>query len=233
MSEPAQGRPRILVLGETRDALALRRALGVLALRRADGGVAAVLDAHHPFDFEGPAAAAALAQRLGAPICRLIRPGWRPSPQDRWRRVPTDRAAFRALAPHWRRVFVTLGRDRLSSAGADSDRLYVLRVKDVIGRPPTRLAGPRWIAVAPGQGPFTAEGEARLFARWRIDALVTRDDGGPDAFPKLAAARRMGLPVVMVGRPPLRVASPDPHAFVTDRTAQALQFALRRLATCG
>ncbi|MFD1344770.1 precorrin-6A/cobalt-precorrin-6A reductase, partial [Litorisediminicola beolgyonensis] len=53
----------------------------------------------------------------------------------------------------------------------------------------------------PGAGPFDARGEERLFRRLGIDWLVLRNAGGPGSWPKLEAARRMGLPVAMVDRP--------------------------------
>ena len=42
----------------------------------------------------------------------------------------------------------------------------------------------------------------RLLGEYRIEALVTKNSGGTATAAKLAAARRAGLPVVMIDRPP-------------------------------
>ena len=49
--------------------------------------------------------------------------------------------------------------------------------------------------------PFSREGERTLMLRHRIDTLVTKNSGGPTEA-KLAAARDLGVPVVMICRPP-------------------------------
>jgi precorrin-6A/cobalt-precorrin-6A reductase len=43
--------------------------------------------------------------------------------------------------------------------------------------------------------------EIALMRRFRIDAVLTRNAGGPGGWPKIAAARALGLPVYMVARP--------------------------------
>lgn len=52
-----------------------------------------------------------------------------------------------------------------------------------------------------GSAPFTLAQEIALMCRFRIDAVLTRNAGGPGGWPKIAAARALGVPVYMVARP--------------------------------
>jgi precorrin-6A/cobalt-precorrin-6A reductase len=45
--------------------------------------------------------------------------------------------------------------------------------------------------------------EEHLLRDERIDVVVTKNSGGSATAAKLTAARNLGLPVVMLGRPPL------------------------------
>jgi precorrin-6A/cobalt-precorrin-6A reductase len=67
--------------------------------------------------------------------------------------------------------------------------------------PPRRPLQLPHYAVVLGRGPFTVEGERRLLARHRIDAIVCRASGGTATEAKILAARALGLPVVMLRRP--------------------------------
>jgi precorrin-6A/cobalt-precorrin-6A reductase len=67
------------------------------------------------------------------------------------------------------------------------------------------------------RGPFTADAERALLREHRIEALVARDSGGELTAAKLVAARELGLPVVLIARPP----SPDVPAVASVEEAVA------------
>jgi precorrin-6A/cobalt-precorrin-6A reductase len=53
------------------------------------------------------------------------------------------------------------------------------------------------------RGPYTIEGESALMREHGVALLVTKNSGGPMTAAKLAAARDLGVQVLMVQRPPL------------------------------
>ncbi|MQY04733.1 cobalt-precorrin-6A reductase [Actinomadura macrotermitis] len=168
---------------------------GLAAWLRAER-IDAVVDATHPFAAVMTDAAVAAAGRLGLPLLVLRRPGWTEGPGDDWRRVPTLEAAAADLPGE--RVFLTTGRKNLAAFAGDARRWFLVRSVD----PPEPPVPPRMHAVL-ARGPFTVAEELALMREHAIDTLVTKDSGSPMTAAKLAAARELGLPVVMVDRPPL------------------------------
>ena len=61
------------------------------------------------------------------------------------------------------------------------------------------------------RGPFDLRDEREICTRYNIDAIVSKNSGGSATYPKIIVAREMGIPVVMVKRPPL-----PPGEQVTD-----------------
>jgi precorrin-6A/cobalt-precorrin-6A reductase len=54
-----------------------------------------------------------------------------------------------------------------------------------------------------GRGPFTETDDRALLAAHAIDLVVARNSGGTATYGKIAAARALRLPVILLRRPPL------------------------------
>jgi precorrin-6A/cobalt-precorrin-6A reductase len=179
----------------------------------------AVVDATHPFAAQMTANAVAATAATGVPLLVLRRPGWTAGPGDRWHRV-LDAAAAAAMLPRLgTRVFLATGSGDLP-AFAGLDAWFLLRAVDP---PPPPLPARHHLVLA--RGPFTADAERALLREHRVDVLVARDSGGELTAAKLVAARELGLPVVLLARPP----APDAPAVASVEEAVAwLSAALSR-----
>jgi precorrin-6A/cobalt-precorrin-6A reductase len=156
----------------------------------------AVVDATHPFAAQITASAAAAAAEHGTPLLRLQRPGWRPRPGDDWRHVDSLTAAAQAVAG-FRSVFLTTGRQGISAFAALPGRVLVRSVD-----PPDEPL-PAGTTLLLDRGPFSVDDERALMREHEVDVVVTKDSGGHLTEAKLTAARELGIPVVLVRRPPL------------------------------
>ncbi|MFF7855064.1 cobalt-precorrin-6A reductase [Streptomyces sp. NPDC007904] len=172
--------------------------------------VDAVVDATHPFAGTITANAARAAAATGLPLVVLRRPGWRPGPGDHWHPVPSLEAAAGLLPRLGQRVLLTTGRLGLAAFAGLTELRFVVRSVE-----PPEPPMPPHIRVLLARGPFTVAGETALLRDHRVDVLVTKDSGGAATSAKLVAARDLGLPVVVVRRPPL----PDGVTAVPDAAA--------------
>lgn len=160
-------------------------------------GIVAVVDATHPFAAQISAHAAAAAEQWAIPLVRLERPSWHEHPDAAsWTWVP-DAAKVLAAAGKANRPFLTTGRQSLPSFLGWADRDVVVRVVD----PPDIDLPERWTVIR-SRGPYDYPNERGLLSDLGIDTLVTKDSGGPFTASKLDAARDLGLPVVVIERPP-------------------------------
>ncbi len=157
---------------------------------------ALVVDATHPFaeGISGNAAAACTAD--GVPVLRLQRPGWVERPGDAWLRVDSVAAAAQALPRKGSRPFLTTGRGGLEA--------FLTRPVTALVRcvDPPDVALPGGWHLLLQRGPYTLNGELALLREHAADVLVTKDSGGAMTVAKLDAARALGLPVLVVRRPP-------------------------------
>ena len=159
---------------------------------------AAVVDATHPFAQTISAHAALACARSQTPLLRLLRPPWTAGPGDDWHEADSLQAAAELLPSAWRRAFLTTGRQGLHVFAALDQMWFLIRCASPPAGP---LPAARHVIVA--RDPGDAGAERAIMTRHRIDVLVTKNSGGALSAGKLAAARQIGVPVVMIRRPPL------------------------------
>jgi precorrin-6A/cobalt-precorrin-6A reductase len=171
---------------------------GLCAYLQAEG-ITQVIDATHPFATQMSANAVAACTATGIPLIALERAPWVAGEGDRWTEVPDIPAAVAALAGPARRVFLAIGRQQLDPFAAQPQHRYLLRLVD----PPTGPLPLPNADVVIARGPFDVAADTALMQAQATEVVVAKNAGGKGAVAKIAAARALGLPVVMIQRPPL------------------------------
>mgnify|MGYP001809629759 CR=1 FL=1 len=159
--------------------------------------VRVVVDATHPFAARMSANAVAACATSGARLVALERPPWVETAGDCWTRVPDLEAARDALGRAPKRVFLGMGRLHVEAFAAAPWHAYVVRLVD----PPKGKPLLPHLSVIVARGPFTLANDLALLKDRRIDVIVAKNAGGTAAEAKILAARKLGLPVIMVDRP--------------------------------
>ena len=177
-------------------------------------GTGALVDATHPFAAIMPHHAAGRGRRAGrAPRPPAPAPLGRPSPATGGIEVDDlAEAAATVTDLGARRVLLTTGRLELApfAVGRASTRFVVRTIEPPEPLPwPVRGGGPR-------PRPVHGRRRGRAPAGHDVDAVVTKNSGGEATAAKLTAARSLGVPVVMVRRPPA------PPGAVVSTAAEAL-----------
>ena len=156
-----------------------------------------LIDATHPFAAKISANAAVAAAECNVPYLMLVRPAWERVEGDRWIEVASHSEAAIALLGQSQRVFLTIGRQELA-AFAGLDAIWFLM--RAIDPPALNTPVPKGKLLL-ARGPFTLEDERQLLLEYQIDTIVSKNSGGGATYAKIAAARELGIPVVMVQRP--------------------------------
>lgn len=175
-----------------------------------------VIDATHPFAARISAHAAQACAAVPVPRLMLVRPSWQKQPGDTWIEVETMAEAAHRIGKLARRAFLTVGVGDIGAFAGIADVWFLVRL---IAAQPLPLADYRVIT---GKGPFDALAEQRLMTAHGVEAVITKASGGTATHGKLAAARFLGLPVLMVKRPI------PPHGEQVDSVAAAIGWLYQR-----
>ncbi len=158
----------------------------------------ALIDATHPYAGVISANAVEAARKTNVPFVALRRPPWIAVAGDRWSEVSDAREAVRALGNTPRRVFVALGRQEIAPLTQAPQHFYLIRSVDPVDPP---LPLPRATYVT-GRGPFSEADDRALMTAHRIEVVIAKNSGGAATYGKIAAARALGIAVIMPRRPP-------------------------------
>lgn len=183
-----------------------------------DNGVGVLVDATHPFAARISANADAAAGLARVRLVALERPAWEPVAGDRWTGVDSVAEAAAALGSVPRRAFLAIGRQELAPFAAHPQHVFLVRSVDPVEL--HVLPNARFIL---DRGPFDEAAERRLLEENRIDVVVAKNSGGDATYGKIAAARSLGVPVIMVRRP--RAPRPGAVGDVDAAAAQVLHAA--------
>lgn len=180
-------------------------------------GIAALIDATHPFAARISAAAVKAAGEAGIPCLHLRRPPWRVTPDHRAADFTEAATLLARLRPA--RPFLALGQAHLAPfAAVLQDRFCLLRFAD----PPAKPLALNRYALEIARAPFTLRHEKRLLAAYGIDLLIARNAGGGAGMAKIAAARELGTKLLLIDRPP------PPRGVAIAASTEAAEDWLRR-----
>ncbi|UFZ04715.1 cobalt-precorrin-6A reductase [Bradyrhizobium ontarionense] len=185
-----------------------------------DHAIEAVIDATHPYADQISRHAVAACRAVSVPLVSIQRAAWQRQDGDCWIDVESPQAAATALGPEAARVFLSLGRLELAAFAAAPQHHYIARTID----PPGDIPLPPDIRFVYDRGPFDEVKENAFLAQERIAFVVSKNSGGSATYPKIAAARRLNLPVVMIARPE------KPSGIALDSPQSALQWLEAQLA---
>ncbi|BAU65052.1 cobalt-precorrin-6x reductase [Stanieria sp. NIES-3757] len=162
-----------------------------------NNAIALLIDATHPYAAQISFNAATAAQICNIPHLILVRPPWQHTKQDYWIEVENLQAAADLVPTLAKRVFLTIGKQELSTFAHLKDIWFLMRMID----PPTpdKLISKGEILLA--KGTFAVAEEIELLKKYQIQAIISKNSGGEATYAKIIAARELRLPVVMVKRP--------------------------------
>jgi precorrin-6A/cobalt-precorrin-6A reductase len=177
-----------------------------------ENGTDAVIDATHPFAAQIARNALTACTTAGVPRLKLRRVAWQTQPDDTWLSAADVTEAASLLSSTGRRAFLSVGRQEISAFAPVENTALVARSID----PPDDTNTLPAATFITGRGPFSVSDEIALLRHHDIDVLVSKNAGGDATYAKIAAARELGITVIMIERPPV------PPGEITESVETAL-----------
>lgn len=156
-----------------------------------------LIDATHPFADRISNNAIQASQISKIPLVSFQRPEWFHEKGDHWIHVSSITEAVQFIGHRPRKVFLALGRKELLPFEVAPQHHYIIRSVDPIS-PPLNVPNAHYIL---DRGPFDKEQDANLFQHHNIDYIISKNSGGAASYGKIAAARDLNIPVIIISRP--------------------------------
>lgn len=158
------------------------------------------VDATHPYAAKATANIRMACERANTPLRRLLRPA---SETEDIIQVESCAQAAAFLAKTEGNILLTTGSKELSVfAGLDPQQIFARVLPTHDGISACEALGLPHSHILALQGPFSRKMNEAVLEQYQIHWLVTKDGGKAGGFEeKLAATRRTGVSVLLVGRP--------------------------------
>ena len=157
-----------------------------------------LIDVTHPYANAISRNASRAAKAQNMPLYRYQRPAWQADNRDRWIEVDNRWEAIKIAIAPYKRPFFSIGRWPLQHReDRPAHQCWLVRTLAPDGIQDAA------IHTLNACGPFEHQSERNLLRLLSVDVVVSKNSGGDAVFAKIAAARDLRLPVVLLRRPPL------------------------------
>ena len=173
----------------------------------ADSSIQVLVDASHPFAVEVTENAVKACQISKTPYIRYARPGGEEFVNPLVEKVISYEAAAQRACQLGQIIFLTIGSKMcplfIETAMNNGKEVIVRIIPD-----PAVIQGLLEMGVSPGnllamKGPFSEELNVAMLKHYKADVMVTKESGIEGGLrEKVSAAVSLGVPVVMITRPP-------------------------------
>jgi precorrin-6A/cobalt-precorrin-6A reductase len=174
-----------------------------------NNGISLVVDVTHPYASTISRHVSLACDQTATPLFRYLRDSWSVSDKDQWLDVASEIELIQTVSLY-NRPFFTIGGSALGLLDKRSEyplasQHWLIRLiqtnQSKLDDPVSLAKRLKTCTVINEIGPFSVSHEQTLMEKYDIDVLVAKNSGGTAVYPKIIAARNLGIPVIMVKRP--------------------------------